>query len=151
MGQPFKASFVERFVGHCDSCGLSSRGAGVRSGRAAVVCWGCAEQIARVVSKRTTALPAGAPVEVSADHEGKGRLVVLSDEAIELQGEVPAAFLGQQFGGVGRVAEPVVGQVPQFLFDGLEPLDDRFVARHGLTVRTGGREITPPASVAERS
>lgn len=50
MGQPFKASFVERFVGHCDSCGLSSRGAGVRSGRAATICWNCSEQIARVVS-----------------------------------------------------------------------------------------------------
>lgn len=52
MGEPFRAFYVEHFVGHCDSCGLASKGWGVQSGRAATVCQRCAEDITRVVSER---------------------------------------------------------------------------------------------------
>ena len=61
------------------------------------------------------------------------------------------ALLGQELGGVDRVAQAVVGEVPQLFLDGLEPFDDHLVAGHGQTVRDRSREITPPGSVAGRS
>lgn len=56
MGEPFRAFFVPRFVGHCDSCGLASKGSGIRSGRATTICARCAEAIAGVVNERAVSV-----------------------------------------------------------------------------------------------
>lgn len=55
MGKPFEMRIVERFVGHCDACGVAGKGEGVQTGPVTTIGMDCAEQITRLLNSRTIA------------------------------------------------------------------------------------------------
>ena len=57
MGQPFAIKYIERFVGSCDACGVSGKGAGYQIGMTETIGADCAEKLFLFMAERGTEKP----------------------------------------------------------------------------------------------